>query len=320
MARSVKYRFGKLNNRDDSASLGYFSDKRSPLITTMVEATNVEIYDGESASRRGGYTEKNPVGGHSLFCTKDGVGGFLVVAEALHQLNLDFTTTALAPLANNSRMWMEEINGMVLASNGTDLLLVSNGAIIPMPSPAEQHEIPFPACRFLTFFKGVIYGATADGIVMTKAYSLLSDERHFLIPLANVSMIAAVDDGLWVGTTDKVYWLGGKGDDEFTLKEVFPYGVISGAFSQFNAGVISDSADKELAVIMATPEGICIGRGAGSLDNISIDDVAIGGGSSGCCYVRETEGGAFFLVAIEGTGGRNIFTGTEFVTNEQTYT
>ena len=319
MARSVKYKFGQLNNRDDAAALGYFSDKRTPLISTLVDAVNVDVFDTESASRREGYESVNSSPGHSAFSTKDEQEFYFVSAGNLCRLNLDYTITLLAPLSNDSRVWMEEINDVILASNGTDILLLNNGTIIDMPTPSEQHEVLLRAARFYAFFNGVVYGATKDGITMSKAYSLLSDERSILIPLPNITMVAPVLDGVWVGTKDKVYWMQGGGGDEFKLIEKSESGVVDGAFSRFNSSLISGENEKEQAVVMVTGEGICIGRNGGTIDNISIDNVAIPAGSSGCCYVRESDGGVFFLVSIDGVKGVNIFSGSEFTTNERNY-
>lgn len=312
MANVIRHTFRTLNNRVHPAQL-------KP--DEMATAQNVDLHDdGRSLSRRGGYALALAGSQHSLWAHPDGSIALCGESSTLKRFWPDATTDSLLSLSTDERLAFEAVNNVVVFTNNTDIGYVQNGEAALFSAPTEQFKLPVPAGRFLGFYKGRLYVLNDDGLYYTDAYTIdQMDERNCLLPLLGTpTLLAAVDDGIWVGKGDKLIWLAGGNPEEMIYVD--------------NAGtavpgtlVIVDSEQgygfktSGKYALWTSDRGICVGANGGKLEVVTQDYLAPKQAQSGTAVLREQNGEVHYLAALQDTSAaRNQFTSPSVTVDSQT--
>ena len=111
---------------------------------------------------------------------------------------------------------------------------------------------------------------------------------------SNITMICPVIDGIYVCTSDKVYFLNGSGPNEFQLTTVSYYPMIKNTDARFIGSFSFDQARNKIinqngfpAYIWLSEQGICAGFSSGNFINLTEDKLfklPSGSNGSGMIY------------------------------------
>ncbi len=272
----------------------------------LVQAVDVDLDHTGRATTRKGYRKIRDGQIHSAWC-KNGLCLFGDGLE-LYRLHDDLSATKLADLQTDRPIDFEDVNGTVVFSNGVDFGFVESGTVVwpDVPKVGTLPVIPTPAGQLLAFYNGSLLVAAGDQLAATLAYNLEAvHATKGFTPLGSfITMLKAVDDGVWVSSSDAVYFLSGPGYDEVVVRKILDDPAI------FRTAQLSDAnllgGDHQLmgkVVWFATTRGIYIGGNSGQLIPVSEGTVSVGSGSSGAGVIRNQQGQVHYLASISGVQG-----------------
>ena len=172
----------------------------------------------------------------------------------------------------------------------------------PLLAPlTTQHLRPPVAGRPLAAHNARVY--VADGAVLRytepQAPELMDIRKGFHMP-EEITIVAPVKDGIYVGTRERLVFLPGDDPAKFSYDEARMYGAVPGTLAYFNAEDF-DPAAKDLAAVFMTTEGIVVGLNGGIIKNMTRDRWAFPVQARGAGVVRSHGGMIQYLTALEGT-------------------
>jgi hypothetical protein len=314
---TITLKFGGVNNRLDPAVLGRIENPRDPVLTELVEAVNVDLGDRMEAVVRPGYLRKVSGAPHSGWATADGSRAYCVEAGVLKQF-LGTSVTTLLPLSTNDPCVFEEVNNVIVFTNGTDIGLVDAAGAYLFTTPSGQFKRPMPAGQALAFYGGCLWVARQNVLTRSDPYDIeQADERLADIPLSGiVTLLAAVDDGLWVGYGGVTAFLKG-GDAAYA--EIVPYNAIIGTACRGKAEWFGAEGFAGNVVVWRSSRGVCLGGAGGRFANLSEEQVAMSTGDAGAATLRHFQGRVHYVSAVRGAAAaHNAFVPEELSVNSVT--
>lgn len=209
------------------------------------------------------------------------------------------------------RVYMTPQNGDVfykvadLASGSTSYNIANFNPGAPLRT---QHLSRFPACTHLEYWNGVIYGADGDIVWHTDPlrYGLYDPSKNFLMHSADVSIIKAVPDGLYIAA-DKTRFVVVDEAGMPVQREVLPYGAVSGT-----DGRMPDSTD----VFWFSVEGMVVASTGGQVKNIMANSIAVDEYTEGVSMLREQDGVSQIVCSLTGKGDASALTCTDYAEAE----
>lgn|GEM_PF-3545738 len=150
---------------------------------------------------------------------------------------------------------------------------------------------PLPAGEALAYHKGRLYSAVGNIVAHSMAFNLgLYRPAVDFIPLdARVTLLAAVEGGLYIGTAKAIHFLPSGTPEQATLRKVAGYGAVKGTLA-----TIPDSTD----VMFFTDRGPVRATSTGELALLQDRDIAFSKSDSGAALVRESNGMRQFLATL----------------------
>lgn len=296
---TITLKFGGVNNRLDPAVLGRIKDLRSPVLTELVEASDVDLGDRMEVAVREGYLRKVSGALHSGWSTPDGTRAYCVEAGVLKQF-LGTSVASLLTLSTNDPCVFEEVNSVVVFTNGTDIGLIDAVGASLFAAPTGQFKRAMPAGQALAFYDGRLWVASQNVLTRSDPYDIeQADERLADIPLPGIiTMLTPVDDGLWVGYGDVTAFL--KGGDE-AYSEVAPYDAIAGTVCRGKAEWFGLEGITGNVIAWRSSRGVCLGGSGGRFVNLSEEQVAMPSGDTGAAMLRHFQGRTHYVSAVRGT-------------------
>ena len=132
-----------------------------------------------------------------------------------------------------------------------------------------MHLDPPPAGQNLQYYNGRIYIANDNVLWWTEpsGYEHINLAHNSIILDSRITLLAPVDDGIWIGTEREIDFIPGKDPQEFRRIQRSQYGAIEG--TQTKLDDIGEKGDKINGWIWAARDGICLGMPQGAIKNIS---------------------------------------------------
>ncbi len=115
-----------------------------------------------------------------------------------------------------------------------------------------------------------------------------------------IVMIVPVDIGMWVSTTEKIYFHSGRNPTEiggFSVTDEYDFPAIMGTGERVHASKLGIDNDGFVAVF-ATTKGICYGTHTGMLVNFSEGKYSYKAGHRGISQIREENGIVQYIVKM----------------------
>ncbi len=165
----------------------------------------------------------------------------------------------------------------------------------------------------LCTFNGALYYAIDNYVYCTKTFDVEHEDirANVVAGYADpVTMIAPVADGLYIGTTTATYFLSGGGfvlDDKtgvvtggFTQRQVAGWGPIRGTAVPVDTKYLPVLQAIDLAVLWATPMGICAGVNGGAVVNLSAGKITLSSAARGNALFFDNDGVYQYRVCLTG--------------------
>lgn len=317
----------------DSVTFAQFTGLRNNVTperlapTDLERATNVDLDDAGQPRRRRGFTQKSSITSHSLFTA---VRGTLVVRGGdLGWLRDDFSFALLRAGVGPDRVAYVEVgDDIYFSSSGYSGIIRENDAVDPWGAvtSAGNWESPVlaptatlgqvrgkllgapPLATDLALHNGRVYLASGPTVWATELYqySYVDKTRNFLQFESEVTMLAAVNDGLFVGTKTKTWYLSGAFGqmkrDEAAATGVFPGSkayIPRESINLQNQGV---SAASKTAVVFMGGMGIFAGVDGGACFNLTNDKLWFPAATSAAAMFRRQDGMNQYIAATDSAG------------------
>lgn len=306
----------------DSVVIQQFAGLRNTVTAERLEpgdfetAENIDLDDVGQVHRRRGFTLVSSGNYHSVFESKRAVYG--VKNAALGIINPNYTFTSLQagvgsdPLAyvqvgDNIYFSSPLASGVIAADDtvGAWGAVVDAGTwISPVVNPTStlgairgrQLGAP-PMASALAYLNGRIYLAHGRNVWATELYlySLVDKTRNFLQFEADITVLGAVSDGLYVGTQSAVWFLSGAFREMKSI-QVSQYGALPGSLVYVPAGMVSpdlvrtSSGESPDAVLFMTSAGLIAGMDSGVTRNLTQDRMLFPEAQSVAALFRRQDG------------------------------
>lgn len=169
-----------------------------------------------------------------------------------------------------------------------------------------QFASPPPAGDIVALYNACAYVAVGNMVFYSDPYALerFKMRTQFLQFTGEVTMLAPVNDGIYVSTIDRTWFLQGRHPSEFKSFEVLDYGAIAGTAARTTVEALRGSPDPagRRVVVWTTPSGICLGGDGGVVVNLTERNFSFPSAQRGAGIVRQARGITQYLAALEGSG------------------
>lgn len=291
----------------------------------LVSAVNVDIDDAGQLRRRRGRRQISALPHHSLKQLGDIV---LVVRDGmLGQLR----GAAFTPIeqVGESPLAYVRVGDMIYFASRTATGKIMEGQVMPwgeqgagqwvspVTRPTEtlgairgrQLTAP-PTATILEHYRGRIYMAEGRVLWATELYlyDLVDRSRNFMMFEAEITMVAAVDDGIYVGTTTELVFLTGTLNDGFKLSPVAQAGVVAGScvsvpYVKAMPQARTTAVPEGYGPMFMTSDGIVLGMPGGVAYNLTEKTVVFPDAVSAAALYREDQGANAYVAVANSAGG-----------------
>jgi hypothetical protein len=115
-----------------------------------------------------------------------------------------------------------------------------------------------------------------------------------------ITLVAPMDDGVYLSTSSEVFWLGGRDPAEWVLAHRSVHGAIPGTEAYHEADDVAEGQAGPV-VLFATPRGIWAGFNGGSITNLTEDRFNYPIMDEGSGIIRHMGGSLQYILTLRGT-------------------
>jgi hypothetical protein len=147
---------------------------------------------------------------------------------------------------------------------------------------------------------GRVLVAVGNRLYVSEPYAPeLFDPRRVYAFTGRITLVAPVDDGVYLGTEGQIVWLPGKDPSTWVHQPRAAYGAIAGTLAYGDASEVSDGLSGP-AAYFATTAGICVGVNGGSFRNLTDGRFAYPATKEGAGVVRTSRGSIQYVATLHG--------------------
>ena len=267
----------------------------------LMLASNIDIDDRGQLHRRRGYTLKLAGDCHSLFEAEDGTV-YGVVSNNLCIIRPNYSTVVLKagissdPVSGLDPLCYCQVGDTIYYSSAQDSGKIIDGVVLPWgasnsagmwlspvvhptPTLAEVRgkllgKPPMATC--MTYWNGRIYMANGRQVWATELYlyDYVDKTRNFHTFEYDVTLLGTVTDGIYVGTTQGLWFLTGPHYSQLARTTIMDSGVIAGSMVDIPAELANPpqtpaDADTPVKISIAflTTTGFCMAQDGGVATN-----------------------------------------------------
>jgi hypothetical protein len=301
----AQYIFGGMNNIIDPTCLEIETGK-------VIDGVNVDFDNLNATSLRRGYTKVYNGSFHSGWNNNEKTTVYMVSNGWIFEFDGKAAPYAIVQLSNNNRCEFCQVNDTVAYSNGMDFGLIGGSFTQrQLYSPAFKKDTLGGRC--LEFYHGRLYFARGTSLFCTDTFDIEHvDVRHTRVATFphTITMCQCVNDGLWIGTEQYVYflpgedvigsaspWEGAKGG--FRQSIVAKAGVVYGSACKLNAEFIPEAQNTDTVIVFLTTKGVCSGGNTGKYFNHSFNEMSFDANVSGIATIRNMDGLSQYVVVVD---------------------
>lgn len=200
-----------------------------------------------------------------------------------------------------------DFTGMLELASCVNFDIDDNGGLLDREEPQEIFSKPYSA-KFTQVLKGRKYTVANNKLHYTMPWSDEKDPRRSVITYpASITMIQEVEEGMWVSTTEKIYYHKGSNPtelNEFSQSIAYNFPAIMGTGEKIAASKLGLQKGGFVAVF-ATTFGICVGDDAGVVTNLSEARFSYTPAMRGVSMISEKNGMIRYLVKFIGEVGES---------------
>lgn len=190
---------------------------------------------------------------------------------------------------------------------GETTYMTYSGDTADLGIPAEAENLSnMPTDGFIAEFAGRLWTSTnaAEGgmLVHSDPYSELTNLVSGFIPFPDeITGIGGLDTGrfagLYVGTTERVYFLQGTEPERMNVVEVMNYGMIPGTMVKADGRLIGEGANTSV-LLWSSPRGVCAGYPEGEVNNLTQRRIGTLTGHAGTAIIRRANGQSHLMTVL----------------------
>jgi len=269
----------------------------------LAECRDADIDDEFMIHRRGGFGPPIFPGAdiHSLWSNEEDC--LFVQGSDLKRFNPDFTETTILPGAGPARMVYVDVADTIYLTNGTIIGYLRDGVFRFLPDPQQPYKTPMVPGHLIEYFNGRLYVARDNEIWFSDPMALMRTDRrrNFKQLSSRITLLSAVEDGIYVSDLGKTYFMGGGDPGEAILTDKADYPAIPGTAQKINAAGIGGLELSGEVVLWASRMGICMGGSQGQFKNSTEEHYRIQRRPfSGCSILCKEDGIYQFICSIAG--------------------
>lgn len=308
----------------------------------LVRARNVTLDDSGQLSRRRGFTKMVSGNAHSLFTAAQGSPTLAVLNGSIGILNPDYTFAAMRsgigsdPSTGATPLSYAQVGPSVYYSGPTDSGIVdlSTRTVSDWGADADLWLSPVvnptatlpaiagkllgkpPNASAIAYFNGRIYLAQGRTLWWTELYlyNYVNKTRTFAMLETDITMVGAVGDGIYVGTTEGLWFLSPKqirlGEPpELGRVRVMDSPVIPGSMVMIPAelgnppqvGLESDTP-LQVSIAFMTANGFCAAQDGGQVYNLTESKFFFPSAQSAAALFRRQDGMNQYITSMQSGG------------------
>lgn len=318
----------------ESIVVGQFNGIRNTVseerlgVSDLAAAVNIDLDDVGQARRRRGYSRKLEGNWHSA-CDIAG-RTFAVFEGELGTLDAAYNFTSLGEVGPD-RLAYTNVGDTVFFSSDTASGKIVLDQVLPWGQRGGDGQWVSPVVRptetlgaisgrmlsrpptasEIEHYKGRIYLGSGPVLWGTELYlyDLVDKNKNYIHLPDDITMIRAVDDGLYVGTTAQLLFLQGTLSAGLKQSIVVDAPVIQGSsvlvpYSKAHPQARTGSPIPEgTGPMFMTEAGICLGLAGGTVFNLTQDRVAFPHGERAAALCRLDQGATSYLAVVDSAGG-----------------
>jgi len=302
----------------------------------LVRARDVTLDDSGQISRRRGFTKLVPGNAHSLFSTSTGLV-LAVLNGSLGILNPDTTFTVIqtgiisdpsqglsglqwaqvgvsAYFTSDSESGVVDLIELTAAPWGNEADYWLSPVVNPtatLPAVAGQLLGKPPNATVIAYYRGRILLAVDNVLWATKPYlyNFVDKTAGHKTFEGTITMIGAVGDGVYVGTTEGLYFLSGDGYDKWKKDRVMDSAVLPGSMTYVpgelgNPPQVPPGADTplEVSIMFMSANGVCVASDSGRTVNVTESKVFFPQAQSAASFYRRQDGMNQYIASLQSGG------------------
>jgi hypothetical protein len=259
-------------------------------------AVNVNILDDGAIERRNGITATAETGNVESIWTGSN-GTFIVKNNYICKLNNDFTSTPIVAVTSHEVSYCD-VQDATYFCNGTEKGIIKGTTVIPWtfdmatqyagPSTVKTFSSP-PVAKHVDLYNGRMYLAVDSLLFFSEpfGYSMYDYARGYFWFENTITGVKSITDGIYVYTTNAVYFLNGTNPNDMQLIKVSDYPLIPGTLVR----VTSDNINIQIStyselhnniVIWTAQNGIYVASNNGYIKNVTDGRLWLPPVTSGC--------------------------------------
>lgn len=322
-------------NIPESITLSAFSGLKNTVAPERLQpnelelATNVDIDDSGQIRRRRGYNLVIAGGWHSIkgplagrvYGVSDGYLGIIRPGMTFYTLGVFIGDAPVCYTEVNDEVYFSsrDASGVITqaeqvtewgATDGqgtwlspvytpTDNLGAVGGSLLGDPPKATSIEA----------YKGRIYLAQDKTLWATELYRYhyVDRTKNFMQFEHEITLLMAMDDGLYVGTTGGLYFLGGV-LGKFRLQQVITSPILPGSGVWVQSDLVHPQAQNQpvptgIAAVMMSNDGVIAGFDGGTCYNLTQGKFDFPDGITAAGLYRQDQGVNSYVAAVDSAGG-----------------
>ncbi len=318
----------------ESIVLGRFSGVRNTVARERLaqdeleSAVNVDLDDSGQARRRRGFILKDASAWHSV----RSIGGRILGVKdgALGVVGTNYSFTSLGATVGPERLSYAQVADTTYFSSLTasgkilDMTVSPWGQVAdagqwlsPVVTPTDtlgamfgkQIQAP-PMATEIEAYNGRIYLAAGRYLWGTELWLLdfVDKTRNFLQFEDDITMLAAMNDGLFVGTASSLHFLKGALSSGLQRSDVLSHGVIRGSKVVVPATDVHPAArgnpmPEAMAAVFMTTRGVSAGFDGGQVYDLTYGKVEFPVATSAAALYRQDQGMSSYVAVTDSAGG-----------------
>ena len=295
----------------------------------LQRAQNIDIDNAGQVHRRRGYALVAAGNYHSLHTC--GLGTFVAKDGVLGRLDAAYNFTSLnTPAGDEPISYVEVAERLYYASLDVSGVVDSSYAVAPWGSQTSEGTWHSPVVNptahlgairgklrgappmatALAHYNGRIYLANGKTLWATELYlyDVVDKTRNYKQFEADITLVASVSDGLYVGTRGGVYFLGGDTLDTLKMRVVSTSAALPGSMVYVPSDRVTSQipgnqpySTKPVALFMTTT-GLCAGMDGGVMYDLTQDRVWFPDAVSAAAMFREQDGMSQYVGVTDSRG------------------
>ncbi len=278
--------------------------------SALTVADNVDITRSGKIRRRKGQTQVSG-SAYLAMCSCSGFLFGLDSAGTVHQLD-----STLASSQTYSQLEGYGPHLKLRAVRILDSLIFSNGIGVGLCNPETQQSLTFdennygdrsfdfadaPPFNDVENFAGRNFYAIGEKLYYSLVFGYFKvrfGHDYFRFP-DTVTMVAQVEDGLFVSTLQQTYFLSGRDPKSAKLTSVDTVGAIEGTKTYVDGSIVGEGETTDTLPMWATSGGFCVGLPNGEVLKATRTKVALPKGFLGSMMFREQDGQNHIVSVIQ---------------------